>query len=84
MLYNGRTFKWEEKTEGRRWRGGVPYTPQGQTWHVSTPTWLSRSLLWPNTLSNGSSTCMPLGCHGGVESSQFRILLHPLLDLEAE
>ena len=37
--------EWEEGTEGRRQRGGVSYSLPGQTWHISTPTQLSRSLL---------------------------------------
>ena len=61
--------KWGERTEGRRWRGGVSYSPLEQTSHVSTPARLSRSLLWSNTLSIGSKTYMPTKRHGGVRSS---------------
>ena len=50
--------EWEERTGGRRWRGGVSYSPPGQTLHVSTPAWLSRSLLWPNIPSIRSGTCI--------------------------
>ena len=53
-------------------------------WCVSTPAWLSRSLLQPNTLSIGSGTCVLTEHHSGIGSSQFHILLHLLLDLVAE
>ena len=61
--------EWEEWTEGRRRRGGVSYSPPGWTWHVSTPTQLSRSLLQPNTLSIGSETCVPSENLSGARSS---------------
>ena len=67
--------KWEERIEGRQWRGGVFYSPPGWTLHVSTPTQLSRSLLQLNTLSIRSGICMPMGNHSGVRSSQSHTLL---------
>ena len=76
--------EWEKKTEGGRWRGGVPYSPLEQTWHVLTPTWLSRSLLRPSTLSIRSRTCVPTGGRGGVRSFRSHILLRLLLNWAAE
>ena len=61
--------KWEEKSEGRRWRGRVSYSPPEWTLHVLTPAQLSTSLLWPSILSIGSSTCVLMEHHGGIESS---------------
>ena len=61
--------EWEERTEGKRWRGGVSYNPLGWTSHVSTPAWLSRSLLRLSIPSIRSGTCMPMGNHGGARSS---------------
>ena len=60
--------KWEESTEGSRQRGGVSYSPPEWTSHVSTPVWLSRSLLWLSILSIGSGTCIPMGSHSGIRS----------------
>ena len=76
--------EWEERIEGRRQRGGVSYSPLGQTLHVSIPAQLSRSLPQPSILSIRSRTCMPTGNHGDVRSSQSRILLHLLLNRAAE
>ena len=72
------------KTEGRRQRGGVSYSLSEQTLHVSTPTWQSRSLLWPNTLSIRSGTCVLTGSHSGIISSQSHTLLLLLLKWEVE
>ena len=69
MMFSERICERGEKTEGRRQRGEVSYTPQEQTWCVSTPAWLSRSLLQLNTLSIISGTCMLSECHGDIESS---------------
>ena len=71
--------EWEKGTEGRRWKGGVFYSLQEWTLHISTPTQLSRSLLQPNTLPIRSGTFMPMGHHGGIRSSRSHILLHLLL-----
>ena len=76
--------EWGERVEGRRQKSGVSYSPPGQTWHVSTPVWLSRSPLWLNTLSIRSRTCMPTGSHSGVRSSQSHILLLLLLNWVVE
>ena len=62
-------YEWEERTEGRRRRGGVSYSPPEWTLHVSTPAWLSRSLLRLSTLSIRSGTCVPMGNCGGIRSS---------------
>ena len=64
-------------SEERRQRGGVSYSPPEQTLCVSTPTWLSRSLLWPSILSIRSRTCGLTEHHSGVGSSRSRTL--PLL-----
>ena len=69
MIFDERVCEWEEGTEGRRWRGGISYSPPGQTLHVSTPAWPSRSLLWLSTLSIGSGICMLMENHGGTRSS---------------
>ena len=61
--------EWEEKIGERRRRGGVSYTPRGWTSHVSTPARLSRSLLWPSTLSIRSGTCELMRNRGGIRSS---------------
>ena len=76
--------EWEGRTEGRRWRSGVSYSPLEQTLRVSTPAWLSRSLLQPSILSSGSRTCMLMEHHGGTRSSRSHILLHLLLNWMAE
>ena len=68
ILYDKWVCKWEERAEGGRQRGGVSYSPLRQTLHVSTPTRLSRSLLWLNTLSIRSGTCVLMEHHGGVGS----------------
>ena len=60
---SGRGGFWEED------RSGVFYSPPGWTLHVSAPAQLSRSLLWSNTLSIGSDTCVLMECHSGVRSS---------------
>ena len=73
-----------ERTEGRRQRGRVSYSSLRWTLCVSTPAQLSRSLLWPNTLSIRSGICMPMGNLGGTRSSQSCILLHLLLNQEVE
>ena len=78
------SYKWEERTGRRRWRSGVSYSPLEQTSHVSTPTWLFRSLLQLSILSIRSRTCVPMERHGGVRSSQSRTLLLLLLNWEAE
>ena len=83
LILNGEWCEWE-RTEGRRWRGGVSYSPPGRTWHVSTPARLSRSLLRPSILSIGSRTYVPTGSHGGVGSSRSRTLLLLLLNRVAE
>ena len=69
IVYNEWVCEWEERTEGRRQRDRVFYSPQGQTSHVLTPTQLSRSLLWSNILSIRSGICVPLGSCGGARSS---------------
>ena len=83
-MYGEWLYRWGKKTEERRLKGGVSYSLQGQTWHVLTPAWLSRSLLWLNTLSIGSGTCMPSECLGGIRSSPLHPLLCILLDLVME
>ena len=84
MMNDEWSCKWEERTEGRRQRGGVSYSPPGWTLHVSTPAQQSRSLLWPSTLSIRSGTCAPTGSHSGAGSSRFRILLCLLLNQAAK
>ena len=84
MMFNEWDYEWEEKSEGRRQKGGVSYSPPERTSHVLTPTRLSRSLLRPSTLSIGSGTCEPTGNCGGIRSSRSRILLCLLLDRAAE
>ena len=85
LMMVGKWFcKWEEGSEGRRWRGEVSYSPPGQTSHVSTPAQLSRSLLWLSILSIGSRTCMLMECHDGIRSFQSHILLRLLLNQAAE
>ena len=68
MVCNKRIFE-GESTEGRRWRGGVSYTSQEQTMHVLTLTQLSKSLLWSDTLSIRSGTCVLMELYGGARSS---------------
>ena len=84
LILSGEWCEWEGKTEGRRRRGRVFYSPPGRTSRVSTPTRLSRSLLRPSTLSIGSGTCVPLGSHSGIGSSRSRTLLRLLLNRAAE
>ena len=69
MIFDEWNCEWEWRTEGRRRRDGVSYSPLEQTLHVSTPTWQSRSLLQLNILSIRSRTCMLTECHGGIRSS---------------
>ena len=83
IVFGERCCKWK-RTEGRRWRGGVSYSLLEWTLHVSTPTQLSRGLLWPNTLSIRSDTCMLTGNHGGIRSSQSHTPLLLLLNWVAE
>ena len=54
---------------GRRQRDGVSYSLPKRTSHVSAPAQLSKSLLWLNTLSIGSGTCMLIEHYGGTRSS---------------
>ena len=84
MMFGGWLCEWEWRTEGRRQWDGVFYSLLEQTSCVSTPTRLSRSLLWPSILSIGSRTCIPMGSHGSAGFSQFRILLRLLLNQAAE
>ena len=84
MMFDKWVCKWEERIGRRRRRSGVFYGPLGQTWDVSTPTQLSRSLLWLSTLSIGSGTCMPMESCGGTRSSRSCILLLLLLNWGAE
>ena len=83
IVFDGRCCEWE-KTEGRKWRGGVSYSPPGWTWGVSTPTRLSRSLLWLNIPSIRSGTFVLSGNLCGARSSQSHILLLLLLNWMAE
>ena len=54
MVFDKWVCKWEEeRIEEKRWKGVVSYSPLEWTLHVSTPAWLSRSLLWPSILSIG-------------------------------
>ena len=76
--------EWEEKTVGRRQRGGVSYSLPEWTSCVSTPARLSRSLLQLSTLSIGSRTCGPSGSCSSVRSSQSHTLLLLLLNRAAE
>ena len=76
-------YEWE-RSEGRRQRGGVFYSPLGWTLHVSTPVQLSRSLLRSSILSIRSRTCVLMECHSGIGSSQSHILLHLLLNRMVE
>ena len=69
MMFNEQVCEQEENTDGGRQRGEVSYSLQEWTLHVSTPTWLSRSLLQPNILSIGSNTSVPIEFHSGIESS---------------
>ena len=69
MMFGGWFCKWGERTEERRWSGGVSYSPPGQTLYISTPAQLSRSLLQLNILSIGSGTCVLMENCGGVRSS---------------
>ena len=38
MMFDKWLVEWKGRTEERRWRGGVSYSPPGQTLCVSTPT----------------------------------------------
>ena len=58
--------------------------PQEQTSHVSTPAWLSKSLLQLNTLFIRSGIYMLTGSHGGTRSSQSHTLLLLLLNWRVE
>ena len=69
IVYNKWFCKWGERTEERRQKGGVSYSPPQWTLHVSTPAWLSRSLLWPSIPSIGSSTFVLMESHSGTRSS---------------
>ena len=84
MMCDKWVYEWEERTEGRRQRSGVSYSLPEQTLHASTPAWQSRNLLWPSIPSIRSGTCMLMGYHSGIESSQFHIPLLLLLDWKAE
>ena len=84
MMFSEWSCEWEERTEGRRWRGGVSYSPLERTSRVSTPVRLSRSLLRPSTLSIRSRTCVLMERHGGTGSSRFHTLLLLLLNWEVE
>ena len=68
MMCNEWTFKRKERTEERRWRGGVSYSPLRQTLHISA----SAQLLYLGVFFcqvPRSGTCMLMECHSGIESS---------------
>ena len=69
IVSDKRSCERERKTERRRWRSEGFYSLPGWTLCVSTPPWLSRSLLQLNTLSIRSGTCVLMGNCGGIRSS---------------